>query len=76
MIDLRKQKIRKLSYNWFFTANGEEYSVHEVGAKGVVSIREQLPLSQGDKCCYLVEFENGMTERIFNPNKIVAWEGV
>ena len=62
--------ITKLEYNWWGHSQGEDYYTHEVGKKNVTDIVEHCAQGEGDKWSYLVTFEDGHVERIFNPNKI------
>lgn len=71
--------ITKIKYNWFMSGSkddewGEDYFVHEVGKKGVVSISEHLPLYNADPHYCLVTFKDGHQERIMNLNAVISNE--
>lgn len=66
-------EIIQLIANWYsFTADGggEDYDTYEVGKNGVERITEHRAQGEGDKWFYDVDFENGGTKRIFNPNSV------
>ncbi len=63
-------KITKLHYNWYYSSEGEDYEVAEVGKNRVVEIRAILPKCDGDKLAYSIIYDNGNVETIFNPNKV------
>ena len=63
--------ITKLTFNWFYTPEpGEQYEQHVVGVNGVVRIAEELPVEPGDRLCYVVKFNNGTKEIIYNPCRV------
>lgn len=63
-------KIKQINFNWFSSAEGEEFSNYVVGSGGVIKIEENFPEFPGDSLNYLVTFEDGHKERIFNPNQV------
>jgi len=63
-------RVRELVYNWHQDAEYGERDVRLVVGNGVTEIIEHLPRGEGDKCSYLVEFDDGRFIRIFNPNVV------
>lgn len=71
--------ITEIRYNWRQVIDngrdaGEDFDYYEVGKIGVISITEHLPKGEGDKWCYVVDFENGERRTIFNPNVVIEKE--
>ena len=64
-------EIQRIIYNWFYTTDvGEQFEEHIVGKDGVSTILECLPQVPSDVLHYLVEFEDGKRELIYNINKV------
>ena len=67
---MTKKKCVKLWFNFVQcndgTEAGEDYYIHEVGHNGVVSIDRQ---STQIHDFFVVKFENGSEEAIYNPNR-------
>lgn len=70
------KKILKLTYNWFFTPEGEANDTVEVGKpeyttkKIITEINEHCAMGESDKWYYDIHFEDGTLKRIFNPNQV------
>ena len=70
-------KVKEIIYDWVQYGSvqdkygvGVDWSVKTVGVAGVVEIAEHLPMGDGDKCSYLVKYEDGSAFRTFNPNSV------
>ena len=67
-------EIYKIHYNWFYTNDGEDYLVEEIGIKNKngtpISIEEHIARGEGDKWFYDIVYEDGSMKRIFNMNQV------
>ena len=68
-------KINQIIFNWFYSTQGEEYQVFEIGVKNIyygtpVEIIEHRSAGEGDKWYYDIYFDNGNIHRTFNPNEV------
>lgn len=64
---MRTENIVMITFNDPISGNPKSY--HK-GISGVIAIIEKPAYGDGDKWFYDVQFENGMTERIFYPLSI------
>lgn len=66
--------ITRIDYNWRPVSDGEisgdDFELFQVGVNDVSEIEEHRAAGEGDKWFYDINFTDGRTERIFNPNKI------
>jgi len=53
---------------------GDKLRFYEIGKNGVSEIVEFQPRKSGDMWSYLISFENGTRQRVFQPNRV--WESV
>lgn len=75
-------KVKKLTYNWHQVGSlssndgcGEDYSWHEIGQNGIISIEEILA-TKTHPFHYLVTHENGSCFKIFNPCYVICFPNV
>ena len=68
-------KVKSVKYNWHQVGSnidrdgsGEDWSVYEVGVKGVTLIEENEPCNGMQLWNYVVHLEDGTKFRIFNAN--------
>lgn len=68
-------KVISITYNWRVVSDGcqtidcaDEY---HVGQRGVIEIEEHPAMGSGDRWFYIIKFEDGHEEKIFNPNVVV-----
>lgn len=68
------RKITQLTYNWFQNINEgnsyEDYEIATVDLNDVIKITEHAAAGEGDKWYYDIEYKDGETLRIFNPNTV------
>jgi len=71
------KRVNLIRFNWIQVGStldrdgcGEDYSTHKVGDKGVLSIEENEPHNGMQLWNYVVNFEDGTSCRIFNPNYV------
>ena len=68
------KKVIKLKYNWRQTnwdgEAGEDYDVFEIGQKGVISIEENEIQCYHYAFWFLIKFEDGTEQKVFNPNQV------
>lgn len=68
------KKVIKLYYNWRQVNDGyqqgDDYNIFEVGKNGVIEIIENEPHNGMQLWNYEIHFENGESQRIFNPNHV------
>lgn len=69
--------ITRIEFNWHQKGSiqdslgcGEDYYVHEKGKKGVLTIHEYEPANRNQVHYFIVNFEDGSMEKIFNPNRV------
>ena len=60
-------KIKSIVFNW---SPGAVAPTRTVGVEGVTEIKGFSPRVDGDRWNYVVKYEDGSAERIFNPNLI------
>lgn len=72
-------KVKKLIYNWHYVGSvnsndgcGEDYSWHEVGQNGIISI-EEISATERYPFHYLVCHEDGTRFLVFNPNYVICF---
>lgn len=70
-----KATITAIYYNWYFGEYGEKYESRKVGEDGVIKIEEHKAQGEGDRWYYDISFNDGRTERVFNPNRVCIQEG-
>lgn len=63
------KNVHCITFNWFVGDQGEEFAQHQVGYNGVTRIEPSTHL-QGPKRFWIVTFECGRQELIYNPNRI------
>ena len=69
------KKVKMLMYNWHQVGSttdrdgcGENYDSYTVGINGVKYIEENEPRNQTESWNYIIEFVDGKSVRVFNPN--------
>ena len=72
----KKREITGLNFNWYTTPeNGEEFTSVTVGnvyqnGVAVTEIIEHNAAGEGDKWFYDINYSDGTTTRVFNPNAV------
>jgi hypothetical protein len=68
-------KVKSVTYNWHSYGStldrdgtGDNWERFVVGEYGVVSIEENIPQTAFQVWNYVVNLENGVRYRVFNPN--------
>lgn len=66
--------ITQLTFNWFYTPEGEGFDTVTVGkefqGRTCIKIIEHLPMGEGDRLWYDAGYSDGTILRIFNPNTV------
>jgi hypothetical protein len=74
---MENKTITMLHYNWIpALSNGidiysEQFTSAEVGRSECISIIEHKAMGEGDRWYYDVNYNDGRTIRVFNPNCVV-----
>jgi len=68
-------KVKSVKFNWHQVGStidrdgaGDDWEISTVGERGVISIIENAPSNGLEQWNYVVELEDGSSQRIFNPN--------
>lgn len=69
------KQIRTITYNWFYTSEGEGYEKCTVGLNGIIRIEKHDSYYDGPPAHFTVHYEDGGMLDIHNPNTI-AWKEV
>ena len=72
---MENRKVKSINFNWHQVVDGphdsgETYNRLEVGIDGVTAITENEPHNELQQWNYIVDFQDGSTVRIFNPNYV------
>ena len=66
------KEIQSITFNWFFTPDGENYDRRTVGVDDVVRIEKYDSYYDGPPAHFTVFYQDGRMLDIHNPNT-VAW---
>lgn len=69
------KQIHSITYNWFYTPEGEGYDRRTVGVDGVTRIEKYDSYYDGQPAHLTVYYEDGAMLDIHNPNT-VTWKEV
>lgn len=69
------KKIQSITFNWFYTPEGEQYDRRTVGVDGVLRIEKYDSYYDGPPAHFTIFYMDGRMLDIHNPNT-VEWQQV